>query len=563
MLPQLIDLSYTLFERYGVELIGAFLLAAIIGLFYTKSNIKWGLKYLSFAFYTLVFKNLILIGFNICPLIYPHYIVPDTIYSWVNFSFICIASALFVASALSILRLLFSPLPFAVITAGLLIVSGYVVGKNPTTAALFDILPNIYIASAFLVIGISLIMMQSARKNALRAIGIGFTLLGLYYVQSVFSLGNDTWFYQASIYLIVLILSLSSQINLMKIYCDTLENNLLAEKARRDLILDASPFPILITRLVDDSVLYINPVAKKLFGIETHEVPTFTFSNYFADPVKRVELLSRIKRETVIHSFEVQMKNPKTMEAIWFDLSTRIIDLDGELALYTTFKDMTENKQKEEELFTQASTDPLTGLFNRRQFELMSSAQVALAKRHKTAYCVIMLDIDHFKKVNDTYGHDAGDEVLKYIALVLKTSLRESDILARYGGEEFILFLPHTSPTEGYHVAERLRISVEQSNIFANDLVLNVTISLGLSISTDTNLATVVKEADTALYESKTSGRNKTTLYTVHSKNYQKSDQNDSSASDKKTPTEASPLTSQNEETTQILPDTSATGGPA
>lgn len=519
---QAIELIFKIFENNGIELIGSLLLATTIGLFYTKSNIKWGLKYLSFAFYTLVFKNLILTGFDLYGVWHGGYQVPAPIADWINFSFICIASALFLASALSMLHLLFSPLPFSIITSGLLIVSGYVVSTTPKTTDLFTILPNIYIASAFLIIGLSLIMMQKAQKNALRAIGLGFTLLGLYYIQSVFHLSGDTWFYQATIYLIVLILSLSTQISLMKVYCTTLENNLLAEKARRDLILDASPFPILITRLIDDSVLYINPVAVKLFNLEQHEITTFKFSDYFADPVKRVELLSRIKRETVIHSFEVQMKNPKTMEAIWFDLSTRIIDLDGELALYTTFKDMTETKQKEEELFTQASTDPLTGLFNRRQFELMANAQVSLAKRHKTSYCILMLDIDHFKKVNDTYGHDAGDEVLKYIALVLKTSLRESDILARYGGEEFILFLPHTSPTEGWHVAERLRTSVEQSNIFANEKTLNVTISLGLSNSLDGNLPLVIKEADTALYESKTTGRNKTTLYTPNMKDYHK-----------------------------------------
>ncbi len=521
-MAQTIELIFKIFENNGIELIGSLLLATTIGLFYTKSNIKWGLKYLSFAFYALVFKNLILTGFDLYGVWHGGYQVPAPIADWINFSFICIASALFLASALSMLHLLFSPLPFSIITSGLLIVSGYIVSTTPKTTDLFTILPNIYIASAFLIIGLSLIMMQKAQKNALRAIGLGFTLLGLYYIQSVFHLSGDTWFYQATIYLIVLILSLSTQISLMKVYCTTLENNLLAEKARRDLILDASPFPILITRLIDDSVLYINPVAVKLFNLEQHEITTFKFSDYFADPVKRVELLSRIKRETVIHSFEVQMKNPKTMEAFWFDLSTRIIDLDGELALYTTFKDMTETKQKEEELFTQASTDPLTGLFNRRQFELMANAQVSLAKRHETSYCILMLDIDHFKKVNDTYGHDAGDEVLKYIALILKTSLRESDILARYGGEEFILFLPHTSPTEGWHVAERLRTSVEQSNIFANEKTLNVTISLGLSNSLDSNLPLVIKEADTALYESKTTGRNKTTLYTPNMKDYHK-----------------------------------------
>lgn len=522
---QYIEMISKIFENNSIELIGSLLLATTIGLFYTKSNIKGGLKYLSFAFYSLVFKNLILIGFNLYEICYNGYQVPTPLYDWINFSFICIASALFIASALSILHLLFAPMPFAIITSLFLIASGYIVSTTPKTTALFTILPHIYIASAFLIIGLSLIMLQKMQRNALRAIGLGFTLLGLYYVQSVFHLGNDTWFYQATIYLIVLILSLSTQINLMKIYCTTLEHNLLAEKARRDLILDASPFPILITRLIDDSVLYINPVAIKLFGLSNIEVTTFKFSDYFADPIKRVELLSRIKRETVIHSFEVQMKNPKTMEATWFDLSTRIIDLDGELALYTTFKDMTEAKQKEEELFIQASTDPLTGLFNRRQFELMANTQVSLAKRHQTSYCIIMLDIDHFKKVNDTYGHDAGDEVLKYIALVLKTSLRESDILARYGGEEFILFLPHTSPTEGWHVAERLRTSVEQSSIFSNNKTLNVTISLGLSTSFEPTLSSVIKEADTALYESKTTGRNKTTLYTPNMKDYHKPDE--------------------------------------
>lgn len=522
MIEQLIEFSEQLFEKYGIELIGSFLLAATISLFYSQSNVKWELKYLSFAFYTIVFKNLILIAFNLCPFVVPTLIIPDLIYIWVNFSFICIASSLFIASALSILRLLFTPIPFAVITSILLIISGYIVERIPQLASLFFILPSIYISSSFLIIGLSLIMMQNARKNALRAIGLGFILLGLYYIQSIFDLGSYTWFYEATIYLIVLILSLSSQINLMNIYCSTLENNLRIEKERRDLILDASPFPILITRLIDDSVLYINPAAQKLFDIQPQEVQSFKFSNYFVDPMKRVELLSCIKRENVIHSFEVQMKNPKATTALWFDLSARIIDLDGELALYTTFKDMTQKKQKEEELFTQASTDPLTGLFNRRQFELMANTQLSLAQRYQTPHCILMLDIDHFKRVNDTYGHDAGDEVLKYVALILKTSLRVSDILARYGGEEFILFLPHTSPTEGWQVAERLRTSVEQSNIFSQAGTLNVTISLGLSSTQNISLNDKIKEADIALYASKTTGRNKTTLYTDVLKNTKK-----------------------------------------
>ena len=221
---QAIDLIIKIFGNNGIELIGSLLLATTIGLFYTKSNIKWGLKYLSFAFYALVFKNLILMGFHLYEVLNPGYQVPVPLYDWIDFSFICIASALFLASALSMLHLLFSPLPFAIITSGLLIGSGYLVSTTPKTTDLFTILPNIYIASAFLIIGLSLIMMQKAQKNALRAIGLGFTLLGLYYIQSVFHLSGDTWFYQATIYLIVLVLSLSTQISLMKVYCTTLEN---------------------------------------------------------------------------------------------------------------------------------------------------------------------------------------------------------------------------------------------------------------------------------------------------------------------------------------------------
>ena len=164
---QAIDLIIKIFGNNGIELIGSLLLATTIGLFYTKSNIKWGLKYLSFAFYALVFKNLILMGFHLYEVLNPGYQVPVPLYDWIDFSFICIASALFLASALSMLHLLFSPLPFAIITSGLLIGSGYLVSTTPKTTDLFTILPNIYIASAFLIIGLSLIMMQKAQKNAL------------------------------------------------------------------------------------------------------------------------------------------------------------------------------------------------------------------------------------------------------------------------------------------------------------------------------------------------------------------------------------------------------------
>lgn len=509
-----LDFWIQLFERFGVELIGSVLLAITISLFYKRTTIKEGLLSLSLGFWTLAAKNIVLIVLSLLALHSSLLALSTPVYIWINLIFISVSAAFFFTSTLQASRLLFNGKYFTVICAFLLLAIAGAVQFSAKTSGLIIYLPNIYIAAAFLIVGLVLILLKTNRHiHALRAIGFGFMLLGFYYFQALFNFGYQSWMYQSAIYIVALVLSLITQISILDVYTQTLEHSLLTEKARRDLILDSSPFPVLLTRLVDDSILHINPVAQNLFDIQDEEINNFKFSNYFVDPAKRLELLARIKRETVIHSFEVQLKKPSSNQAFWLDLSTRIIDLDGELALYTTFKDTTDKKQKEEALFTQASTDPLTGLFNRRQFETMVATQLALASRHGTPFCTIMLDIDHFKKVNDTYGHDAGDEVLKHLALVLKSSLRISDILARFGGEEFVIFLPHTSPTEAWRVAERLRMGVENARVETNGHIISVTISLGLSSTQHAKISTQIKEADMALYASKTSGRNKSTLY--------------------------------------------------
>lgn len=168
------------------------------------------------------------------------------------------------------------------------------------------------------------------------------------------------------------------------------------------------------------------------------------------------------------------------------------------------------------EVLQHATLDALTGLNNRRQFEVRLSQEVASAKRQNRPLCAIMVDIDFFKKVNDTYGHIAGDTVLKNIASVIKASLRESDIPSRYGGEEFAILLPDTKIPEGLAVAERLRKSVEAATIpIKNDVSgasidLKVTISVGINEYEDGNTGEeLYKKADKALYKAKTTGRNR------------------------------------------------------
>lgn len=162
-----------------------------------------------------------------------------------------------------------------------------------------------------------------------------------------------------------------------------------------------------------------------------------------------------------------------------------------------------------------ATIDALTNLNNRRQFELRLWQEIATTKRQNNPLCAMMIDIDFFKKVNDTYGHSSGDAVLREVASIIKSTLRESDIPSRYGGEEFAVLLPYTHIDEAKIVGERLRKAVESSPIRINDensdvKSINVTISMGLAefINTESG-EELFGRADKALYKAKESGRNR------------------------------------------------------
>ena len=161
-----------------------------------------------------------------------------------------------------------------------------------------------------------------------------------------------------------------------------------------------------------------------------------------------------------------------------------------------------------------ATLDALTNLNNRRQFETRLGQEISITKRQGNPLCAMMIDIDFFKKVNDTYGHAAGDEVLRTVAQIIKQTLRESDIPARYGGEEFAILLPFTHLDEAKIVGERLRKAVENAKITINqetedEKVINVTISVGIAEFDNIESGEILFErADKALYEAKSNGRN-------------------------------------------------------
>lgn len=162
-----------------------------------------------------------------------------------------------------------------------------------------------------------------------------------------------------------------------------------------------------------------------------------------------------------------------------------------------------------------AAIDSLTGLGNRRIFEKQLAEMLDRSAHGGRALSLMMLDIDHFKAVNDRYGHDAGDHVLKTLAQRIRSVLRRSDSICRYGGEEFIVLLPDTSLAAGRVIAERVRAAIEAAAFSldaAGDQTIPVTISIGLAArGDDANAEALLRQADKALYASKTAGRNRVT----------------------------------------------------
>lgn len=154
------------------------------------------------------------------------------------------------------------------------------------------------------------------------------------------------------------------------------------------------------------------------------------------------------------------------------------------------------------------NTDPLTGIFNRRAIDKLISREFSLALRHKLPLSVVMIDLDFFKKINDTYGHEIGDYVLKSFASKVKKLIRKEDIFGRYGGEEFILILPNTKIDNAYQASERIRHKIEKMKL--KGIKGNITASFGLTeILPADNENSLIKRADDALYLAKRKGRNR------------------------------------------------------
>ncbi len=181
-------------------------------------------------------------------------------------------------------------------------------------------------------------------------------------------------------------------------------------------------------------------------------------------------------------------------------------------------KERDQSVQRASDLETLASADFLTGIYNRRYFEKLATAELARCQRYMRPLSILMIDIDHFKSVNDRLGHAAGDRILQNVAALCRAEKRESDIVARVGGEEFAIMLPETTEVAAVQLAERLRQQVRESTPTVDGQMVSVTVSIGVAgASTRTSgVSALMQQADEALYQAKRSGRDQVVVWRIH-----------------------------------------------
>ncbi len=302
------------------------------------------------------------------------------------------------------------------------------------------------------------------------------------------------------------------------------ENQLRSREKRFREISQSSPIGIFHAD-PNDLMTYVNPAWQIITGRPMAE----TLGNPWWQPIhpddkadvfRTWEKAAADEREI---SIECRIVRPDK-KTVWVQLRSRFLFDDNGKITFGTLENISERKQaqeKQEQLIQElldlkkkleisVRTDPLTDLPNRRGWSEKLDYEKIRYDRSQSPFTIIMGDIDHFKNINDTFGHDAGDHILAWIAKLLKDNSRKQDIVSRWGGEEFIILLPETDLGNGVILAEKLRTKIENEVFVYHDHEIPVTISFGLSVFNRKELTIddVVKQADRCLYKAKDQGRN-------------------------------------------------------
>ncbi len=266
----------------------------------------------------------------------------------------------------------------------------------------------------------------------------------------------------------------------------------------------------IVTLDKDGRITQANRSAERLFNYAPDTMPGLFLSQLIPDfSMNRFRPMGRDARpfisDSSIHRVSGYARNGKRLS---LEMSLGLIHSEYDMFYTAGFLDISHHLSAVEEMRQQAETDELTGLMNRRRFRQKADQELRRAARNQHPMAIMMLDIDHFKRINDTFGHAVGDVVLRDVAKQLKQGRREQDILCRWGGEEFLILLPESNTEAAQALAERIRHAVETTSFDA--FSKPVTISIGIAdVDVKQPLKVSTQRADQALYRAKEEGRNR------------------------------------------------------
>ena len=286
------------------------------------------------------------------------------------------------------------------------------------------------------------------------------------------------------------------------------------QEERLEAILEQSPVGVSVSRRDDGRIIFVNTRFAELIGLPREKLIGSRARDYYLDSHQRLRVLERLRGGGGVTNMEVQFKRADG-SPFWTLFTVNQAVIQGVPVNLAWIYDYTERRSMEEALRDMASRDPLTGIYNRRSFMELARSQLARAHRFHEPLSVFVLDVDHFKRINDTFGHATGDDALRMVAAGCQAILREYDLLGRLGGEEFVVVLPGATADESRVVAERVRRHLARMPIEAPDGTFRLTASIGiagLEGATDT-LERAIHRADLALYRAKHLGRNRVAVF--------------------------------------------------
>ena len=443
--------------------------------------------------------------------------------TWVflELALLLIAMLFFVIASL---RIITNTLPEGIIVGSLGCIGGaaifYFVFIMPNSYMVLD-MQQIFTLTSFLLLSIAFASKIHHHHNGGYMGGmLSCGLLSLILVLRLLGFGYEydllnNWYISPLFYNVMAVVFIAINADSLAIALDKSRSEITKYNLRIEEIIKSSPFPIIISRLSDDKIILANNNAVKLFGIDINELDRYHLKDFFADPESRLQLNERLESEKEVQDFEVLVRTYEGDSPFWLLTSATTIDYNYDVVLYAAFQDITSRKNREVLLKNQATRDPLTSLYNRRYFEDEVNKRIAAARNNNGTYCILMTDVDLFKRVNDTYGHKTGDKVLIELASACERALRDKDIVARYGGEEFVIYLDNVDIEDARIVAERLRQTISSLKVPSDDgRIVTFSISIGISSSqVSDNIDTLIKTADEALYKAKQNGRNRVELF--------------------------------------------------